>query len=259
LINNRKEKNMFGALYFLANLVGLTVGYVKNENSNTNSREEARKLYEEGKNRAHTYWDTEGNERDITTNHKIFTYRDHGDLIVKDLKTGIERNIDKPIREAKLRESRKENIRKAKENGGIAECGFFNEKEWGKEYRFLWCQRQYIDAYGNSYVKRYFTWNTDNMTENRRCSDYNRIGCFYVNVKNSKIDYIDISDAGKVYNTNLKLKDGNPEWYDVLYANEKESKIYQEYYNTVIIKKFPEGVKFLGAKHPNEYKMGRKI
>lgn len=239
---------MFGIFYLIVNTIGLTVGSIKNNISNANAKDYANKLYNEGKNRAHTYYDTQGNERDLTTDHKVFTYRDKNrDLIVKDLKTGKETNLDKPIREAKYKEEKENALQMAKKTGKIAPYGKFIEKEYRKS--FLFYKDRYIDNHGNIYVKKYMIWNVETMELN----DSNRIGGFYLNVETNKIDYIDIIKAGEVYKS---CWFNTPPFhsYNMLYANEKESKEYMEWYNKYRYNSKEEPLKLIGKFYIFDYK-----
>ena len=239
---------MFGIFYLVVSTIGLTIGSIKNNISNANAKDYANQLYNEGKNRAHTYYDTEGNERDLTTNHKVFTYRNKDrDLIVKDLKTGKEVNIDKPIREAKYENAKQEAVLNAKKSNKVVPFGSFMEKEYRKT--FLFCKDRYIDNRGNIYIKKYMIWNIETMELNNS----NRIGGFYLNIKTNKIDYVDVMNAGEVYKHRSTC---TPPYrsYDMLYANEEESKQYMEWYNKYLYNSKEEPLKYIGKFNIYDYK-----
>lgn len=240
---------MLGGLYLLLNTIGLTTGYVKDNISNTNIKEYAEQLYKEGKNPAHIYIDTQGNTRDLFTNRKVVTYRDKNrDLIVKDLKTGVETNIDKPIREAEYEKEEEKSRRKAIENDGVAPFGTFEGKAYSKS--FLLNHDRYIDKYRNLYIKKYIVWNSKTM----RLNKWDRIGVFYMNIKTNKIDYVEVVKAGEIFRTF-----GVPSYsgYHVLYANEEESEKYKEYYNQYICENEEEPLKYWGKFWEYDYKRGR--
>jgi hypothetical protein len=239
---------MLGIIYMLYNTVRLTVGFIKEDISNTNLKEQAKQLYNNGENRAHIYVDTRGCSRDLRTNHKVHTYRDKNrDLIVKDLRTGEERNIDKPIRMAKYNEEKRLAIDEARKNGGIAPFGAFMEKEYRKT--FLFCKDRYIDIHGNIYIKKYMIWNLKTMGLN----ESDRIGVFYININTCKIDYADYTNAGKLFKHCVTVNRPYVS-YKMVYATEKESEEYKEYFNNYLYNTKEEPLKFIGKFTAWDYK-----
>lgn len=239
---------MLGGLCILFNIVTSTIGNFKNDMSNMNAKYNATKLYNEGKNRAHIYVDTEGNDRDLTTNHKMFTYRNKDrDLIVKDLKTGKERNIDRPIRIEKYNKEKEKALQKINKNNKVVFFGRFIEKEFHNS--FLFGKDRYIDINENIYIKKYMIWNSKTMESN----ESDRIGIFYLNIKTNQIDYIDIIDAGKIFKHCSKCYPPYQR-FDMIYANKEESEKYKLWYNNNICKTREEPLRFCGKFYLSDYK-----
>lgn len=239
---------MIGGLYLLFNLIGVTIGSVKNSISNMNAQDHATQLYKEGKNRTHTYIDVDGNDRDLTTNHKMFIYRNETrDLIIKDLKTGEERNIDKHIRIEKYNKEKEKALQKARKDNTVVPFGRFIEREFRKS--FLFGKDRYIDINGNIYIKKFMIWNSETM----KLNESNRISGFYLNIKTNQIDYIDVISAGNIFKHCTKC-DPPYQRYNILYANEKECEKYKKWYNDFICKTQEEPLRFCGKFYLSDYK-----
>lgn len=239
---------MIGLFYLFYTTVGLTVGYIKDNISNMRSKKYAEKLYNEGNNRTHIYIDTQGNKRDLTNNHKIFTYRDNnGDVIVKDLKTKHEKNIDKHARNIEYEYKKKNAIQKARDCSSVVLFGKFLEKQYMKS--FLFGKDRYIDSNGNIYIKKYMMWN-DSTMELNNC---NRIGAFYININTYRIDYVELLNVGEIFKHRSTCHPPY-KFFNVLYANNEESEKYKEWYNNneTILKNEP--LKFCGKFYISEYK-----
>ena len=79
---------MFGLFYSLAHLIGITVSGTKKAIDNSYYKQQGWEEYNNGTDFVkHTYYDSEGRQRDLTTNHIMFTYRQDGDLFIEDTKT----------------------------------------------------------------------------------------------------------------------------------------------------------------------------
>ena len=238
---------MLGIFYLLVNTIGLTTGYIKDNMINDNAKKQGYELYNRGQNRAGVYIDSQGRQRDLKTDHKVFTYRDKNrDLIVKDLKTGEEKNLDRSIRKYNYEKEKQEAIKRAKENGGIALFGKFSEKENNKS--FLNWRDRYVDIYGNLYIKKYIIWNLKTMG----LSESNRIGCFYMNIKTNKIDYVEIINPGEVFKhcSTHSFPYNN---YDMLYANSEEIEKYKCWYNNNCNTE-EQSLKYIGKFYISDYK-----
>lgn len=239
---------MFGVFYLLANTIGLAAGYVKESISDSNTRDEFRKMRDEGKNPMNVYIDYHGCHRDLATNHKVYIDRDkNGDRIVRDLKTGAERNIDKPVREEKYRREKKDAVKQARANGGVVPFGQFTEKQYMNT--FLAFKKRYIDTHGNLYIKKYMIWNSKTMGLNN--SD--RIGCFYMNVVTNRIDHVEVLNEGEVFKHEFETKPPYKS-YDMLYANEEESIKYMEWFNTNILPTIDKPLRLCGKEYLSDYK-----
>lgn len=176
---------MFGLLYALTNLTGIVVSGTKRMFDNAYYKDQGWKEYKNGDNlKAHTYYDAEGKQRDLTTNHIMFTYRHNGDLFIEDTKTFKVRNLSE--------EKREEDIRKIKANNPHIKAVFY--KYWdhsnselkdetscgipGKVFRDI--------NNGQLYFERYITWRKNDYSKSGIRGDYCS-AYFYIKVSDGKI------------------------------------------------------------------------
>lgn len=173
---------MFGVFYILANLVGITVSGTKRWIDNSVYKNEGWERYHNGTDLGkHTYYDAEGKERDLTSNHIMFTYRQNGDLYIEDTKTFKRRNLSE--------EKRNREFEEVKKNNPEIKAVFY--KNWGfsdSEIRdgSLGVPGKVFRDVNNRqlYFERYITW---------RKSDYSKAGIYGDNC--SAYFYIRISDG----------------------------------------------------------------
>lgn len=183
---------MFGLLYVFSELVGLTVSGTKRMIDNAILKEQGWEKYNNKTDMgSHTYYDAEGKERDLITNHIMFTYRNNGDVYIKDTKTSQIRNLSEEKRLEKIKE-----IKKTNSDIKAIYYKFWNHSnselkdgEWGISgdvYRDI--------NNGELYFERYITWRKNDFSKagilGDRCSAY-----FYLRISDGKI--VCISDKQK--------------------------------------------------------------
>ena len=176
---------MFGLFYMLANLVGITVSSTKRAVENSHYKELGWNNYNnETDHGKHTYYDAEGKERDLTTNHIMFTYRKNGDLYIEDTKTFKVRNLSE--------EERNKNIKQIREKQPQIKAVLY--KYWNYSNSELKDESNigipgdvYRDVNnGQLYFKRHITWRKDDFSkagiQGNYCSAY-----FYLRISDGKI------------------------------------------------------------------------
>ncbi len=181
---------MFGLFYGLVNLVGITISGTKRAVENSHYKGKGwKEYYNETDHGKHTYYDAEGKERDLTTNHIMFTYRKDGDLYIEDTKTFKVRNLSE--------EERNKNIEKIRETQPQIKAAFY--KHWdcvnsglkdetnvgipGKVYKDV--------NNGQLYFERHITWRKNDFSKAGVMGDY-CAAYFYLRISDGKI--ISISD-----------------------------------------------------------------
>ena len=181
---------MFGLFYMLVNLVGITVSGTKQALDNAYYKEQGWERFNNGTDLGkHTYYDAQGRERDLTTNHIMSTYREGGDLYIKDLKTWKIRNLSEEERVRKIKE--------IKEKNPEIKAAFY--KYWSYECSGLKDQvgvgipgTVYKDVdNGQLYLERYITWRKSDFSKAGVRGDYCS-AYFYLKVSDGKI--VSISD-----------------------------------------------------------------
>lgn len=180
---------MFGIFYLLANIIGGAISGAKRISDNAYYKGLGWKNYRNGNDHgAHIYYDALGRERDLTTNHLMFSYRKNGDLYIEDLKTFKVRNLSE--------EEIDQKIELAKEFGINVRAIYY--KNWtfdNSGLRGISCGipgRVYKDVNnGQLYFERYITWDKNDFSKPgegvNRCSAY-----FYLRITDGKI--VSISD-----------------------------------------------------------------
>lgn len=178
---------MFGLFYSLANLLGITISGTKKAMDNSYYKQQGWEEYNNGTDLGkHTYYDAEGRQRDLTTNHIMFTYRENGDLFIEDTKTFRVRNLSE--------EKRNKEIQKAKMENPKIKAVYY--KHWtykDSELRDK-CLGIPGEVYkdvdnGKLYFERYITW---------RKSDFSKCGTrgdfcgayFYLRISDGKIESV---------------------------------------------------------------------
>ena len=208
---------MFGLLYAFANLMGITISGTKRMIDNANYKDQGWKDYNNGTDLGkHTYYDAEGKERDLTTNHIMYTYRQNGDLFIEDTKTFQIRNLSE--------EKRNEEIRKARNTNPKLKAIFY--KNWNHNNSGLkdgsWgiAGTVYKDVNnGQLYFRRFITWRKSDFSkagiEGDYCSAY-----FYIRISDGKIE--SISD----YQVEKDIKNNEEKDYSdfILFFNSEQEK-----------------------------------
>ncbi len=178
---------MFGIFYALANLIGITVSGTKRAIDNEYYKELGRESYKNGTDSGkHTYYDAEGIERDLYNNHIMFTYRENGDLFIKDTKTHEIRNLTE---EKKIKE-----IKEIKKNNPQIKAVFY--KHWNhsnsglKDGTFGISGTVYKDVNnGQLYFERYITWRRSDFSKRGTYGDI-CAAYFYLRISDGKIECI---------------------------------------------------------------------
>lgn len=180
---------MFGLFYVFSEFIGLTVSGTKRMIDNMNYKEQGWERYNNKTDMgSHTYYDAEGKERDLTTNHIMFTYRHNGDTYIEDTKTFQVRNLSE--------ERRLKNIREIKKSNSEIKAVFYKfwdhsnselkDGEWGISGNV------YKDVNsGQLYFERYITWRRSDFTKAGIRGDYCS-AYFYLRISDGKI--VSISD-----------------------------------------------------------------
>lgn len=175
---------MFGFLYAFANLAGITISGTKRMVDNANYREQGWKEYNDGIDSGkHIYFDAEGKQRDLSTNHIMFTYRKNGDLYIEDTKTFQVRNLSE--------EKRNEEIKKIRDSKPEIKAIFY--KHWDcvnselKDGAVGIPGNVYKDIHnGQLYFERFITWRISDFSkagiQGDYCSAY-----FYLRISDGKI------------------------------------------------------------------------
>lgn len=183
---------MFGLFYILANAIGITISGTKKAVDNDYYKKKGLERYRNGTdNGAHIYYDAEGKQRDLTTNHVMFTYRKDGDLYIEDTKTFKVRNLSE--------EKRNEKIKEIKRSNPEIKAVFY--KYW------TYANSELKDGYinipgkvfkdvnnGQLYFERYITWRKNDFSKAGTNGDY-CCAYFYLRVSDGKI--VSISDMQK--------------------------------------------------------------
>ena len=101
---------MFGLFYMFTNLIGLTISGTKRFLDNDYYKEQGWKEYNNGVGfKTHTYYDSEGVQRDLTTNNIMQTYWQNGDVFLRDTKTGKIRNLSEEKNLGEIEDVKKNN------------------------------------------------------------------------------------------------------------------------------------------------------
>ena len=180
---------MFGLFYVFAHFVGLTVSGTKRSVENMHYKEQGWEKYKNGTDLGkHTYYDAEGKERDLTSNHIMFTYRKNGDLYIEDTKTFKVRNLSE--------EKREENIQRIKKENPSVKAVFY--KFWDHSNSELRDGVYGIPGKifkdvnnGQLYFERYITWQKNDFSKAGIRGNY-QSAYFYLRVSDGKI--VSISD-----------------------------------------------------------------
>ncbi len=184
---------MFGFVYALANLVGITVSGTKKAIDNAYYKEQGQERYNNGTDYgAHIYYDAEGRARDLTTNHIMFTYRENGDLYIEDTKTKRIRNLSEEEMDRK--------IAQVKATNGEVKAVLY--KYWSCENSGLKDNvgvgipgTVYKDVNnGQLYFERYITWRKNDFSKAGVMGDY-CCAYFYLRISDGLI--VSISDKQK--------------------------------------------------------------
>ena len=176
---------MFGLFYILTNLIGTTVSGIKTSIENGHYKEQGWKDYNNGTDYGkHTYYDAEGKERDLTTNHIMFTYRKNGDLYIEDTQTFKIRNLSE--------EKRNEKIKILRETHPYTIATFYKywdcvNSELRDESNVGIPGNVYKDINnGQLYFERHITWRKNDLSkagiQGDYCSAY-----FYLKISDGKI------------------------------------------------------------------------
>ncbi len=208
---------MFGLFYVLANLIGVTVSGTKEMLDNEYYKEQGWDNYKKGTDYgSHTYYDAQGRQRDLTTNHIMSTYRRDGDLYIEDLKTHQIRNLSE--------EKRIKNIKEVKKNNPETIAVFY--KDWNLEnselkdgHRAI-TGRVYKDVNsGQLYLERHITWRKDDFSKSGERGNY-CAAWFYLRISDGKI--VSISDRQREYDK----KEHNSDNYDefISFFNSEQEK-----------------------------------
>ena len=180
---------MFGLFYVFTNLIGITISGTKRAFDNIHYKQQGIKDYINGDDfGAHTYYDAEGKERDLTTDHIMYTYRHNGDLFIKDLSTSHIRNLSE--------EKRNEKIKEIKKNNPNTIAIFYKYWDYSNsELRYesdIIIGKVYKDVNnGELYLERYITWRNNDYSKPGIRGDYCS-AYFYLKVSDGKI--VSISD-----------------------------------------------------------------
>lgn len=208
---------MFGLIYVLANLIGITVSGTKEILDNEYYKEQGWDDYKNGNGyETHTYYDAQGRQRDLTTNHIMSTYRNEGDLYIKDLKTGQIKNLSE--------EKRKKDMKIIRETNPKIKAIFY--KYWNSQNSELRdgdrtiTGKVYRDVNNDQlYFERYITWRKDDFSKAGVRGDF-CAAWFYLRISDGKI--VSISDEQKKYDK----KNNKEEKYDefITFFNSEQEK-----------------------------------
>lgn len=208
---------MFGLIYVLANLVGITISGTKEILDNECYKEQGWDDYKNGNGYGtHTYYDAQGRQRDLITNHIMSTYRNEGDLYIKDLKTGQIKNLSE--------EKRKKDMKIIRETNPKIKAIFY--KYWNSQNSELKdgdrtiTGKVYRDVNNDQlYFERYITWRKDDFSKAGVRGDF-CAAWFYLRISDGKI--VSISDEQKKYDE----KNNKEEKYDefITFFNSEQEK-----------------------------------
>lgn len=193
---------MFGLFYMVANLIGVTVSGTKRAIDNSRYKDRGWEKYNNGNDLGkHTYYDSEGKQRDLTSDHIMFTYRKDGDLFIEDTKTFKVRNLSE--------EKRKEEIRNilSKEPDTIAVFYKYwnhSNSELKDETNIGISGKVFKDIRnGQLYFERYITWQENDYSKAGVNGNY-KAAYFYLRISDGKIASVSDLQLSKDKENNIE-------------------------------------------------------
>ena len=196
---------MFGLFYMISHFIGVAISGTKKSVDNAYYKQLGQNRYNNGEDLgAHTYYDAEGRQRDLSTNHIMFTYRKDGDLYIEDTKTFKIRNLSEEKRNKEIQK-----IKNTNPNVKAVHYKYWDQSNSPLKYGIHKITGSvYKDVNdGQLYLERYITWRKDNFSKAGCRGDY-CAAYFYLRTSDGKI--VSVSDK----QTKLDKEKNSNEDYD---------------------------------------------